>query len=398
MFLFFHFFAKAGLQMFKNPFTPIFGGKPGVFFGRNEILRRFELAMVDQGSDDRALFFTGTRGCGKTALLEQISLKASAAKRRTIDLGPEDTISQLIHELAGFDETTSTISPSANVNVLGVGAGVSTGSVSKVKRIGRDSLQPLLLDACAKAKKGLLVTVDEVQKVPVEDISSLCNAFQMASRKGLDIMLAVAGLPYAHDTITKNEGCTYLRRASHEEIGLFTWDEAADAFTGMFSGIKGLKIRPDYVDLLNTTSYGHPYLMQLLGFHLMTLVNESNPGKTHDVSKKEIDDCISNALLAYDRRALQPLLDELPDNDKKYLSVMSDCLNRDRLASTADIAQKAGVPQSKLSRTRAHLIDHGIIASPERGMVMFCVPYLADYIKTSPHVSGAVEVARKRGV
>ena len=366
MFLFFHFFAKAGLQMFKNPFTPIFGGKPGVFFGRNEILRRFELAMVDQGSDDRALFFTGTRGCGKTALLEQISLKASAAKRRTIDLGPEDTISQLIHELVGFDETTS--------------------------------LQPLLLDACAKAKKGLLVTVDEVQKVPVEDISSLCNAFQMASRKGLDIMLAVAGLPYAHAAITKNEGCTYLRRASHEEIGLFTWDEAADAFTGMFSGIRGLKIRPDYIDLLNTSSYGHPYLMQLLGFHLVTLVNESNPGKTHDVSKKEIDACISNALLAYDRRALQPLLDELPDNDKKYLSVMSDCLNRDRLASTADIAQKEGVPQSKLSRTRAHLIDHGIIASPERGMVMFCVPYLANYIKTSPHVSGAVEVARKRRV
>ena len=68
--------------MFTNPFTPIFGGKPGLFFGRTDILRRFDLAMVDQGSEDRAIFFTGTRGCGKTALLEQLSIRAGARKRR----------------------------------------------------------------------------------------------------------------------------------------------------------------------------------------------------------------------------------------------------------------------------------------------------------------------------
>lgn len=55
--------------MFSNPFTPIFGGRPDFFFGRKAVLTRFDAAMVDQGSEDRVLFVTGNRGCGKTALL-----------------------------------------------------------------------------------------------------------------------------------------------------------------------------------------------------------------------------------------------------------------------------------------------------------------------------------------
>ena len=62
--------------MFVNPFSPIFGGKPDVFFGRDEILKLFDLAMIDSGSDYRAIFITGTRGSGKTALLEQFSIRA----------------------------------------------------------------------------------------------------------------------------------------------------------------------------------------------------------------------------------------------------------------------------------------------------------------------------------
>ena len=139
--------------MFTNPFSPIFGGKPGVFFGREDILKRFELAMIDQGSDDRALFFTGTRGCGKTALLEQLSMKAAARSRLVIDLGPEDTIRQLVYELNGFDEITNTVSPQINVNAFGIGGGIGAGSTSKTKYIGKERLQSLLLEVCRKVSK-----------------------------------------------------------------------------------------------------------------------------------------------------------------------------------------------------------------------------------------------------
>lgn len=338
--------------MFKNPFTPIFGGKPGVFFGRSDILKRFEQAMIDSGSDDRALFLTGTRGSGKTALLEQLSVRATKKNRTVIDLGHK----------------------------------------------GRESLQSVILEACKKAGDGLLVTVDEIQKVPIEDVSSLCNAFQMASRKGYDIMLAVAGLPYAHDDIIRHEGCTYLRRAAHEELGLFPWEETDTALTSVFHGIKGLKIGQEDINRLNQCSFGHPYLMQLLGYYLIMQINEDQPGKSHEVTKDEINMAIENALLAYEQRALKPLVEELSDGDRNYLIHMSESLADDRLAATSEIAKKAGSTLSKMSKNRSHLIGHGIIAAPEHGKVMFCIPYLADYVKKDSGVSGIIEVARRRGV
>ena len=384
--------------MFTNPFTPIFGGKPGVFFGRERILYLFDHAMIDTGSDDRAMFITGTRGSGKTALLEQLSMRAGAKKRMVIDLGPENTIAQLIHALAGFDEVTKTVSPQANVNVLGIGAGVSAGSVSKKEIIGRENLQSLLLETCSNSKNGILVTVDEVQKVPMEDVSSLCNAFQMASRKGYDIMLVVAGLPYAYSDIIKHEGCTYLRRASHEELGLFTWEEADEAFKKMFSGIRGLNVDDEIIKELNQSSYGHPYLMQLLGYHLIQQINDQDPGKKYKVTEKDARKAVENAVFAYEQRALKPLMEELPNSEKAYLTKMSECLDEDRLAETADIARGMGVSQNKLSRSRAYLINQGIIAAPERGKVMFCIPYLADYVKKEERVPDAIEVARQRNV
>lgn len=340
--------------MFTNPFSPIFGGKPEVFFGREDILKRFDYAMIDVGSEDRALFITGTRGSGKTALLEQFSIKAASRKRMVIDLGPE--------------------------------------------HLGRENLQSILLEVCSNAKNGILVTVDEVQKVPIEDVSTLCNAFQMVSRKGCDIILAVAGLPYAYNRIIKHEGCTYLRRATHVELGLFTWEEANEAFKKTFSKIKGLTVDKSVIERINHASYGHPYLMQLLGYHLILQVNDHDHGKKHSVTDDEMEKAISDATFAYEQRALKPLLEELPSTEKSYITKMSECLDDDRLAATSDIAHKLGTTQNKLSKTRAYLLDNGIIAAPERGKVMFCIPYLADYVKKDEHIADVVEIARQRRV
>ncbi len=354
--------------------------------------------MIDSGSDDRAIFITGTRGSGKTSLLEQMSIRAKTQKRKVIDLGPENTISQLLHALTDYDEITKTIDPQINVNMLNIGGGVRTGSVSKTKHIRTDDLQSLLIEACSNHNKGILITIDEIQKVPIDDVSSLCNAFQMASRKGCDIMLAVAGLPYSYSKVIKHEGCTYLRRATHEELGLFTWKETADSFNRIFSGIKGLVINSSIIDKFNEACYGHPYIIQLLGYHLILQINNQKPAKKHLVTEDEAQSAISNAVFAYEQRALKSLVDEIANNEKEYLSIMSDCLNADRLAETSEIARRLGVSQNKLSRTRAYLIDHGIIAAPERGKVMFCIPYLAAYIKKDEYITDAIKVARERRV
>lgn len=383
--------------MHKNPFSPIFGGKPNFFFGRKTILKRFELAMADQGNEDRALFFTGTRGCGKTTLLEQLSQRASKHGYQVIDLGPDDTVSQLLRTLMHHDEITTTINPQASVSIMGIGGSVGAGSVSKTTHFGRENLQPMLIDACNHAKRGILVTIDEIQKVPIDDVSAICNAFQMASRKGYDILLAVAGLPYAHKQIIHHEGCTYLRRAPHEEIGLFNWDEADEAFKDAFSRVDGLVIGQTEIDSLNLASYGQPYLMQLLGFYLVNQLAQ-NPNDGIAVVSNQIKTSMELSLTAYERRALQPLLDELSEAEIDYLRTASTTLDGERLARTADIARQLGKTPQQLSRTREKLINYGYVASAGYGKLAFCVPYLADYVMRSKDTSDAFFIARQRRV
>lgn len=138
--------------------------------------------------------------------------------------------------------------------------------------------------------------------------------------------------------------------------------------------------------------------MQLFGYHLILNINDHVSEKTHNVTDSEVEVAINNSLFAYEQRALKPLLDELPKREKAYLLTVSECLDSNRLANTSDIANKLESTSNNLSRQRAYLIDHGIIASPEREKIMFCIPYLADYVKKEDEVSDVIMVARSRRV
>lgn len=56
-----------------NPFTPTFGLTPVVPVGREEVIRAFEDALhAGPGAPARALFLVGTRGVGKTVVLNEL--------------------------------------------------------------------------------------------------------------------------------------------------------------------------------------------------------------------------------------------------------------------------------------------------------------------------------------
>ncbi|MFR0868350.1 MAG: hypothetical protein ACLSGS_04690, partial [Adlercreutzia sp.] len=157
--------------MFDNPFTPLFGGRPGFFFGREGILRRFDRAMSDYGSDDRALFITGSRGYGKAALLEQLSMRARAQGRKVIDVGSDNPIGGIMRHLVPFDEATKTIDPEVEISVMGTGGSLRAGSSSKTVRYERDDFEYVFLNACLEDGFKLLVTIDEIQKVSLDGVS-----------------------------------------------------------------------------------------------------------------------------------------------------------------------------------------------------------------------------------
>lgn len=57
-----------------------------------------------------------------------------------------------------------------------------------------------------------------------------------------------------------------------------------------------------------------------------------------------------------------------------------------------------GKEHRSLSKARSRLMDNGIIASPAHVRVMFCVPYLADYVTRPESRNMVIETALLRGV
>lgn len=385
-------------MVFSNPFSPIFGGRPRCFFGREDILARFGVAMLDDGSEDRALFVTGNRGCGKTALIEQLSRRAAEGGMRTIDLGPEHTVETLMRSLQRYDEVTSALNPSVGVSMFG--SGVSLGGVSSSKTVhySAGDLQTAFLDVSKSSDRGLFVSVDEVQKVPLQNMSEICGAFQMASRKGYDVMLVVAGLPYAFGEVTKYEGCTYMRRSRHEELSLLHRDEVVLGFEGAFGSIGGFELGEYALQRLVSASMGQPYMMQLLGYYLVAGINKDGHEAPYIVSGDDVNGACKLALAAFERRALQPIVEELSPAELDYLKAMAATATDDGSSGTGDVAAYLGREQRQLSTTRASLLRNGIVVPAGWGRLMFNVAYLRQYVLKEPGENMAAQLARDWGL
>lgn len=220
----------------------------------------------------------------------------------------------------------------------------------------RNRAHCVFLNAWEEHPKGLFVSIDEVQKVTLDEVAAVCEAFQMASRKGCSVILVLAGLPYAYDRIIHHEGCTLMRRGVRERVGLFTWEDTAAAFGDAFGSIEGLKVNSGVIEQLSSASMGHPYLIQLHGYYLVSAINDQTNDRHYEVTHTDAQNVLPLVIDAYERRALRPMVDELNWLEQDYLRAMAQNLDDDRIAWTNKIAQTLNKQQKQLSRTRGAVI------------------------------------------
>ena len=151
------------MRSIRNPFTPSFGGLPEYFAGRSDLIRRVENALEDAGSPDRALFLTGCRGSGKTALLERLSICAREGHWYTIDVHSSHAVSSIQNSLDSMGLVGKVqITPSVSL------PGVQFKGEGSIRKEASDSaLTERLVDACGKLRghNGIFITIDEVQKI-----------------------------------------------------------------------------------------------------------------------------------------------------------------------------------------------------------------------------------------
>lgn len=160
----------------------------------------------------------------------------------------------------------------------------------------------------------------------------------------------------------------------------------------------GIELDERCLQELVRASYGHPYMIQLLGYHLVDVINHMEGNGSRPADLDDVLLAVERARDAYSGRALRPMVAELPSSDVAYLVAMAQCLDEQRIARSSDVARVLGKDVKQASPARARLLRSGTVLAPRRGQLMFAVPYLASYVLEMPEESSEVERVRAWGV
>lgn len=358
----------------RNVFTPSFGGLPQLFFGRKDELGFARAAIDNENSPHRAFFITGNRGCGKTTLLEKISQIASKRGWLAIDVHSSHASQAIMEALAGG--TRKTVEKDVKPGAFGVSIGGIASSTTT--EYSEASLGALLVERCRSLTlhKGILVTVDEIQKVPESDAENLCAAVQLALRKGLPIMLVLAGLPGAKEKVASYPGCTFMQRAFDMRIGCMQVDETLEAFRGAFAKMPELLVTEDALWEAGLFSQGYPYLMQLIGYYVVERAHERLVAGAAEIGVSNVRDAEPMAIAAYRENVLRPILSALPPSQSEYLHAMCEVEDGHGRASTGAVASWLGKEQPQVSSYRQRLIDRRLIEPDGQGFARFLLPHV----------------------
>ena len=361
-----------------NPFTPSFGGKPKHFFGRESILLRVSSTLSGDDSPDRILFITGPRGCGKTALLEQLSQVAASHRWMVIDVHSSDTVHDIMAHL-DKNHTPTSVSLAPKISVLGTD--VSFGEAKLGSSQVSSGLTQTLLDTCAslKTKSGVFITIDEIQKISEDDMECICAAVQMAKRKGYPIALMMAGLPGSKKKVASYAGCTFMQRVKDERIASLLIDETIAAFKGLCNRVSQFEIDDAQLYEAAAFSQGYPYLIQLVGYHLVELADAEYPVGVAKITMQDINVIQDEVYATYRDNVLMPSTGTLKGEGRAYLAAMAKTMDEEGVASTGDVAAELGKTTTQLSSCRQNLIERRLVIPVGYGKVRFGLPHLSRF-------------------
>ncbi|WBL19745.1 ATP-binding protein [Citricoccus sp. NR2] len=229
-----------------DPFKPTAGARPPQLIGRAEIVEAFAESLEDgPGAPALLSIFTGPRGIGKTVMLSAIEEEARKAGWLVIsERANVDVIQRITAQVDTFESELA----------------------SEKEPHWRHTITRLLI-RLAEMDKGLLITVDEIHAIDRDELDELATVVQHLIREGLPIGLAMAGQPQAVSDLLNDGATTFLRRAERYDVRTAPISEVRTSFAETFSE-SGVQIDEQALsDLANATG-GHPFLIQLVGYHV----------------------------------------------------------------------------------------------------------------------------------
>ena len=275
----------------SNPFRPGAGHQPPYLAGRHDEREQF-LRLITQRTIVENLVLTGLRGTGKTVLLD--SFKPLATRHGWLWVGADLSESASISEdnlavrlcadlspltagvavrtdtarAIGFAPVTGTIRRALDYRALtGAYAGIPGLSLDKLKGVLETAWSAL---SGAYRTRGVVFAYDEAQNLANQGakdeypLSLLLDAFQSLQRKGLPLMLALAGLPTLLPRLV--DARTFAERMFRVVfLDRLNASDSEDAIRKPVTDA-GCPVRfsDDAIRAIVDTSCGYPYFLQFI--------------------------------------------------------------------------------------------------------------------------------------
>ncbi|WP_134772239.1 ATP-binding protein [Ornithinimicrobium flavum] len=365
----------------SNPFRPSFGVSPRVLAGRDDVIEEFDVGLDEgPGSPMRSVLVSGARGIGKTVLLGELEERARTRGWLVLRLPEGPRLVQELEE-AILPSLLAERDPQALRRRLTGGGVGGLGSVSTqvAERFPvTESLTGMLsrlAELVQEHGSGLLLSLDEVQAAPPDDLARLASGYQHLVRDDAEVALAAAGLPTGIDALLEQRGTTFLRRAERIHLAPLTDEQVAAAAVQTVRDA-GRVISEEATARLVELVHGYPYLLQLVGYHAWRAAGEDGVLTAADVEATlpVVEERMSRLVHA-------PALRGVPEGQLAYLRAMAV---DDGPSATADIASRLGVTKGHQNVQRTRLIERELVVATGHGRVDFALPYLREHLRRLP--------------
>ena len=393
-----------------NPFRPGAGHPPPYLAGREAEKERF-LPLLAQERILENLVLTGLRGIGKTVLLDV--LQRLAAERGWLwvgaDLSERTSLSEghlatrLCADLAFVLSAAAPARATETGPRMGFGADLASGKrpldyealialYSNTPGLSVDKMKAVLEAAWERLSqggraRGIVFAYDEAQTLidrPERDefpASVLLDAFQSLQRRGLPLMLVLAGLPMLPSNLVETR--TYAERMFHVLfLDRLNPEDSREAITRPIARTGSrLPLSEKSVDAIVKLSGGYPYFIQFICKEVYdAFIHRLDRGQTARVPVREIQEKLDADFFA-------ARWGRATDRQRELMSIIAGLKGSDEEFMVRDIVEgshrSSGKPfsSSHVNQMLAALTKQGFVFRNRHGKYAFAVPLLRRFIR-----------------
>lgn len=381
-----------------NPFRAGFALRPSVLAGRDEVLVSADEALATAARDGYTpppLMLVGHRGVGKTVLLAEVVLRAGTGygwpALPYVVAGPRPLSAALSAGAAAVHDLITQAPPGGRyrvdqavvrAGVAGVGADVRLKrQPEKSPALTLEAAFTRLARAAAERQTGFVVTVDELQVVPHEELAEFAALLQYGTLHEWPMVVVCAGLPSLRGLSTTGTGTEpslgYMERANWQELGLLGLTDTLAALKGP-AAQAGRPMDNGAAQLLARAAGGYPFAIQVYGKHAWRAA-----GERRRITPAAAKAAIGPASAELDRGLYATRWARIPQREREYLRSMAELVETGRPVTGTAIASRLRITTRAAAQYRARLISRGTLVA--NGAVLdFAVPGMASYVLRQP--------------